>query len=140
MFTNFFLLMLLSYSCKFFHFHPLRQWYPEIQQFSTKVPIVLVGTKLDARENASTVASLRESGQEPVTTDQGQKLAKEIGAYKYVECSALNQKGLPEVFEESVKAVFVEQMKNEQKEDSSSSSGGGKGSKKKGDKEKCLLQ
>eukprot|EP01098_Paradermamoeba_levis_P002589 TRINITY_DN129_c0_g1_i4.p1 TRINITY_DN129_c0_g1~~TRINITY_DN129_c0_g1_i4.p1 ORF type:complete len:235 (-),score=60.51 TRINITY_DN129_c0_g1_i4:182-817(-) len=115
------------------------QWFPEVQSFSTKVPVVLVGTKLDARDNATTVSSLKQQNLEPVSTDSGQKTAKEIGAYKYVECSALNQKGLPEVFEEAVKAAVSEQMKSEEKETGGKGGkGGGKGGK--GDKEKCVLQ
>ena len=40
-------------------------------------------------------------------------MANEIGAYKYVETSALDQTNLQEVFEEAVKAVFADQKAKE---------------------------
>lgn len=69
-------------------------------------PIVLVGTKLDLRDDKDTLEKLREKKLAPLTYPQALNMAKEIGAVKYLECSALTQKGLKTVFDEAIRAVL----------------------------------
>ena len=82
------------------------KWYPEISYHCPQIPIILVGLKLDLRDDKETLEKLREKRLAPITYPQGLQMAKEIGAFKYVECSALTQKGLKTVFDTAVAATF----------------------------------
>ncbi len=80
-----------------------RKWFPEIDHHAPSVPIILVGTKLDLREDPATLESLRAKRMEPVSYDQALIVAKEIRAHKYLECSALTQRNLKSVFDEAIR-------------------------------------
>ena len=67
------------------------QWVPEITHHCQKTPFLLVGTQIDLRDDATTVEKLAKNRQKPITLEMGEKLAKELKAVKYVECSALTQ-------------------------------------------------
>ena len=79
-------------------------WYPEVCRICPNTPIILVGTKLDLRDDKETIQMLKERELSPISSTQGLQLAKEIAAVKYIECSALTQRGLKEVFDEAVRA------------------------------------
>lgn len=82
------------------------KWYPEISHHCPNAPVILVGTKVDLREDKETLERLREKQLSPITYQQGLQMAKEISGVKYLECSALTQKGLKNVFDESIRAVL----------------------------------
>ncbi|KAK9572213.1 Rho GTPase protein rac1, variant 2 [Aspergillus fumigatus] len=82
------------------------KWYPEIEHHAPNVPIILVGTKLDLRDDPATAESLRQRKMEPVSYEQALAVAKEIRAHKYLECSALTQRNLKSVFDEAIRAVL----------------------------------
>ncbi|KAJ5072106.1 hypothetical protein M0811_09486 [Anaeramoeba ignava] len=82
------------------------KWIPEIQHFCPKVPFVLVGLKLDLRDDQDTIMELEEKGLSPISYQQGMGMAEEIKAVTYWECSALTQKNLKTVFDEAVRAVL----------------------------------
>mmetsp|Transcript_19689 Transcript_19689/g.32501 ORF Transcript_19689/g.32501 Transcript_19689/m.32501 type:complete len:119 (+) Transcript_19689:634-990(+) len=67
------------------------------------VPMILVGTKHDLREDSDFLAELSNKGQKPITPQQGEALAKELGMKKYVECSACTQHNVKEVFDDAVR-------------------------------------
>ncbi|XP_072366752.1 rho-related GTP-binding protein RhoQ isoform X1 [Scyliorhinus torazame] len=90
------------------------EWVPELKEYAPNVPFLLVGTQIDLRDDPRTLTRLNTLKEKPVTTEQGEKLAKGvqcftylIGAYCYVECSALTQKGLKTVFDEAIIAILT---------------------------------
>ena len=87
------------------------KWYPEIQHHAAGVPIVLVGTKVDLREDAATLRRLHDRRLSPVSTADGESLAAEIGASRFLECSAMTQQGLKQVFDEAIRTVFAHYSK-----------------------------
>jgi len=93
----------------------LKKWHPEIvmHMADTRPPIILVGTKCDLRGKQTSIDGLKAQGEEPITYEMGMEMKKEIGAYKYLECSALTQEGLSQVFEEAVKVVLFPPAKDE---------------------------
>ncbi|XP_063716817.1 ras-related C3 botulinum toxin substrate 1-like [Symsagittifera roscoffensis] len=91
------------------------KWYPEVIHYCPKTPMILVGTKLDLRDVSSGEQTRDRSRSSHVTTAQGLQMAKEIKAAKYLECSALNQKGLKNVFDEAIRAVLIPVKKEKRK-------------------------
>lgn len=71
----------------------LCQWVPEISHHCPRTPFLLVGTQVDLREDGSTIEKLAKNKQRPLYPESGEKLARELRAVKYVECSALTQVG-----------------------------------------------
>ncbi|KTG05352.1 hypothetical protein cypCar_00013625 [Cyprinus carpio] len=82
------------------------KWVPEITFHSPKTPFLLVGTQIDLRDDPITIARLAKNKQKPIKQDTAEKLARDLKAVKYVECSALTQKGLKNVFDEAVLAAL----------------------------------
>jgi len=52
---------------------------------------------MDLRDDRETLTMLSEQNLSPIKREQGQKLANKIRAVKYMECSALTQRGLKQV-------------------------------------------
>jgi len=114
------------------------KWAPEIHHFIPNIPHLLVGTKIDLREEKHPDPN---SGKfEPISFEQGQKMANEINAVKYMEVSSKTGKGVQEIYNEAVSLVLKERegtaISPSNSSASDSKSKGKKGQKKQGG---CLL-
>jgi len=67
------------------------KWVPEISHHCPRTPFLLVGTQVDLRDDSNTVEKLAKNKQRPISPESGEKLARDLRAVKYVECSALTQ-------------------------------------------------
>ena len=62
---------------------------------------------MDLRNDQDTIDRLQQKGQKMVEYAQGEALAAELGAFKYVEVSSLKKEGVNEVFAEGVRCAMT---------------------------------
>nr|KAG5702144.1 hypothetical protein BaRGS_010410 [Batillaria attramentaria] len=98
--TDIFLLCFSVVSPTSFH-NVCEKWVSEIREHCPRAPLVLVGTQSDLRNDVKVLIELAKYKEKPVSEEDAMKLAHQLGA-QYVECSALTQKNLKEVFDTSI--------------------------------------
>nr|POE79645.1 cell division control protein 42 like [Quercus suber] len=82
------------------------KWFPEVHHHCPGVPCLIVGTQTDLRDDPQVRDKLAKQKMQPVRKEDGERMAKELGAVKYVECSALTQFKLKDVFDEAIVAAL----------------------------------
>lgn len=91
------------------------KWVGEILEHCEGVKLVLVALKADLRDDNSTVgetmgtSAYDNDGQlkKLVSYEDGVNMAKHIGAVRYLECSAMKNKGVKEVFTEAARVALA---------------------------------
>ncbi|XP_062328589.1 LOW QUALITY PROTEIN: ras homolog family member Ub [Osmerus eperlanus] len=78
------------------------KWVPEIRRRCPLTPVLLVGTQCDLRQDVKVLIDLARRREQPVAEADARALADKVGAVTYVECSALTQKNLKEVFDAAI--------------------------------------
>ncbi|KAK6169995.1 hypothetical protein SNE40_018496 [Patella caerulea] len=95
-------------------------WWPEISHFCKGVPILLVGTKKDLRDQnvprnsdsmVDGIDELIEKGDLCVKFEKGQAIADKIGAVGYLECSAKLNDGVETIFTEATRVALTMKRK-----------------------------
>ncbi|RZC37160.1 Ras, Miro, and/or Arf domain containing protein [Asbolus verrucosus] len=77
------------------------KWAPELKYHCRKVPLLLIGNKMDLRNNNDVINELNKYDLHPVQFEEGMKVAKKIKAQTYMECSAKFLIGVKEVFSQA---------------------------------------
>ena len=85
-------------------------WNPEVEQYCPGVPKILVGSKLDLRDDNDIVLTLKGRGFAPISSPQGLQVMKDIGATAYVECSATACVGVDYLFNHCVISALNKQL------------------------------
>jgi len=83
------------------------RWYAEIKHHCPSTPILLVGTKIDLREDAGALEELSKLNKKPITQAEAEAMQKELGALSVLECSALTTAGLKNVFDTALTSVVL---------------------------------
>ncbi|KAL0485472.1 Ras-related protein Rac [Acrasis kona] len=85
------------------------RWVKELREKCDKTHkygLVLVGTKVDMRDDTEYVKKMQSKREKVVTTEMGIELAKEIGAFGYFETSARNMTKIEDVFQSCLDYKF----------------------------------
>uniref|UniRef100_A0A673C6F4 Ras homolog family member V n=1 Tax=Sphaeramia orbicularis TaxID=375764 RepID=A0A673C6F4_9TELE len=82
------------------------KWIPQIRARNLTSPIVLVGTQSDLCHDVDVLIHLDQRNSRPVHLRQARRLAKRIRAHDYMECSALTQHNLKDVFDCAISAAM----------------------------------
>ena len=72
----------------------------------------MVGTKLDLRNDPSTLEQLAEKNQRPITQLQGEYLARLCAAKVYLECSSMLNFNIRNVFEQAIESHIAFEKQN----------------------------
>ncbi|KAL9656031.1 hypothetical protein ABK040_007650 [Willaertia magna] len=92
------------------------RWIPELQHHCPNTPIILCGTKVDLRENKKMFYTLTKNNQVPVSKEEGEALAKKIGAIAYIETSSLEYSGFENLGQYIILLSLTEKQSKESKE------------------------
>lgn len=106
-------------------------WLPELNHHCPKTPIILVGSKIDLRDDSAVRANLSVKQQTPLSYEDGRLLADQnraLNVIDFLEFSSVTQEGLKQLFTTAMDVVLKPPKNN--------NTGGNAG--KKGKKE-CIL-
>lgn len=99
----------------------MAKWLIEINQYHPSIPKILVGCKIDLRDDPLTIEELAKTSEKFVTRLQGEQLSSRLnrdlrragtkgtsnGQVKYMECSAFTGEGIKELFEEAARLAIA---------------------------------
>ncbi|EMS16396.1 Ras family protein [Entamoeba histolytica HM-3:IMSS] len=92
--------------------HVEELWKPELQLYCSDVPIILVGSCAEVRKTPEKINSLAEQGITLISQEQGEAMAKRIGAVEYIEWNDSGKEDVDFIFEEAIRACLKKSKEN----------------------------
>ncbi|KAJ6495257.1 cell division control protein 42 [Mycena sanguinolenta] len=83
------------------------KWFPEAHHHCPGFPCVFVATQIDLRTDQEELEKMARQGYLPFSTAQGQRMTRQVGAGRYLECSAKTREGVQTVFDEATAAAVA---------------------------------
>lgn len=83
------------------------KWIEETNTLCPGIPVILVGLKKDLREDPNAIDEMARQGLRFIDTAQGEAVCQQIGAKRYLECSALTGENVDAVFEVASRAALL---------------------------------
>lgn len=83
------------------------KWLPRIRDYLGDIPLVLVATQTDLRNNASVVRKLKKDGLKPVSREEGTAFSKRINSACYVETSPDMERRMKTVMNKAISSVLL---------------------------------
>lgn len=74
---------------------------------------MLVGLKSDLRNSRKCIELLKTQGLTPVTREQGESVARQMGA-TYMECSSKEMTGVNEIFEVAIDTAVTKEIRKQE--------------------------
>ncbi|KAJ3308984.1 GTP-binding protein Rho1 [Blyttiomyces sp. JEL0837] len=92
----------------------IERWVPECRYFSPTIPIILIGCKSDIRDDPHALEEVAKAGDLAVSLEMARQVAKQVDAFKYVECSARTGYHISDMFDENVDDGEVEYIDDDE--------------------------
>jgi len=90
------------------------KWLAEIQQINPKPKVVLVALKCDLRQADEEAEEGQTEPKRPmIDYEKGLQCAKNIEAKRYLECSAIKNRGVNEAFTEAARVALKDRVKGD---------------------------
>jgi len=83
------------------------KWIEETNSLCPGIPVILVGLKKDLREDPNAIDEMSRKGLRFIDTAEGEAVCQQIGAKRYLECSALTGENVDAVFEVASRAALL---------------------------------